>query len=86
MTTGRFRFYVGVKFDDRWYRTHEILKTNVAPEDLKGVYKGTYNVLVGPFVTKRGANYMVNNPYCECVADAEYRAKLKKEGKANPFV
>jgi hypothetical protein len=67
------RFFVGIKDGKR-----EVLKTNVAKDDLQAVYKDRYNALIGPFVTKAGAGIMAqygaNNPHCRTVAEAEHIA------------
>jgi hypothetical protein len=38
-----------------------------------------YFAVIGPFTTRRGADFMANagvgNPHCQCVADAERLAK-----------
>jgi hypothetical protein len=42
-----------------------------------------YFGVIGPFRTRRGAEFMAkhgrNNPHCQCVADAECIARKQKE-------
>lgn len=47
-----------------------------------------YYCAIGPFRTRAGAIYMrdrgENNPHCNCVADAEYLARLYNRPKEPP--
>ena len=36
-----------------------------------------YKAVIGPFKTKRGAKYLVDNYWCGCVQDAEKLSKHK---------
>lgn len=53
-----------------------------AVEPTAQTHGNRFSLVIGPFRTKAGAQYMadygVNNPYCRCVADAEKLAKLPR--------
>lgn len=76
----RQRFYVGLASGDGSY---ELFKSAVEPTE--ETHGEKYGATIGPFRTKRGAEFMRdygrNNPHVRCVADAERLAKLDAEGE-----
>lgn len=72
------QYYIGHKNGDR----HLFYSDSPVTKESHG---SLYTAVVGPFITKRGALFMlehgVNNPHCQSVADAE---KLAKEKKSMP--
>jgi hypothetical protein len=62
------RLYLGVSLEKR-----EIFRSETTPTNQSHGEKYVY--VIGPFRTKRGAEFMrdhgYNNPHCRCVADAE---------------
>lgn len=52
-----------------------------AQADQYGIDNDIYMYSIGPFRTRRGADFMAaygaNNPHCQCVADAERLAKAQ---------
>lgn len=70
----RKRFYVEVIFNMSGFSRRGV----VSLRDGSSMLKQTPNTaLIGPFRTRRGAEYMARNPYCACVADAEREAARK---------
>jgi hypothetical protein len=68
------RHYVGYANGGRWLFTS-------AAEPTTETHGHVYAAVIGPFRTKRGAEYMLahgeNNPHCLTVADAERLAPRK---------
>jgi len=67
-------YYIGLKDGKRY-----LFQSASIPTEQE--YGRAYTAVVGPFVTKRGALFMlqhgVNNPHCQTVAQAEKLAKMK---------
>lgn len=67
------RFYVGCK----GFAPYEVFKADAEPTEK--THGNRYAAVIGPFRTKRGAEFMAKygkgNPHCQCVADAERLAK-----------
>jgi len=71
----RKKWYVGIKGTSRI-----AFATATEPTELS---HGSYNAVVGPFRTKRGARFMAkygsyNNPHCQTVQQAEKLAKKQE--------
>jgi hypothetical protein len=71
------KLYVGIPISDN--PSGELFRSPTVPTfDSHGKL---YRYVIGPFRTKRGAEWMAdpvkgrNNPHCRCVADAEKLAK-----------
>jgi hypothetical protein len=72
-TPQRAKFYVGLPYGQGKL---EVFKSVVTPTKANTPH---FMAVIGPFRTKRGANYMAenrHNPCCQCVSDAERLAKL----------
>jgi hypothetical protein len=63
----RQRYYIGYKDT-----LQELFTSTYKPTEQS--HGHLYAAVVGPFRTKRGAQYMLNNPYVETVAHAERAA------------
>lgn len=61
----RKRPYVGVTNTG----AAKVIKSPIRPDD------SNYKVVVGPFKTQRGAEFMANNPQCRTVTEAERLAR-----------
>lgn len=66
-------YYIGIK-DGAW----SLFRSVIRPTEQ--THGSQYNAVIGPFRTKRGADYMLfcgrgNNPHCQSVSDAERLAK-----------
>ena len=79
MTT---RFYVGLSVG----RIRSVFKS--ASEPTESSHGSLYVYVIGPFRTKRGAQFMAdygrNNPHCQTVGDAE-KLGLKYAGRKSPY-
>ena len=68
------RLFVGKKYDGM----REVFRYNGHPTER--THGHVYRYVIGPFRTKRGAEFMrdycENNPHCQDVADAERLAKI----------
>ena len=68
------RYYVGLGGDEPGRRVFCSKETPTADTFVE------YGAVIGPFRTKRGAQFMAkhgyNNPHCRTVADAERLAKI----------
>jgi len=64
----RAKYYVGLKDGKR-----EVFKSKVTPTQT--THGHLYGASIGPFYTKRGADYMATHPYCVDVRTAEQTAK-----------
>jgi len=51
----------------------EVFKSVEAPTRMSHGHR--YGYSIGPFVTKRGAEYMRDNPMCQTIGEAELKAK-----------
>lgn len=73
------RFYVGCRAG----APYEVFKADAEPTEK--THGHLYAAVIGPFDTKRGAEFMAKygngNPHCRCVADAERLAKDYEYGK-----
>lgn len=67
------KWYVGVNIGE-----YEAFQCDFEPTEES--HGDKYSAAIGPFKTKRGAEYMAlygeNNPHCQCVNDAERLAKI----------
>jgi hypothetical protein len=67
--------YVGMTSKKPW----KVFKSDTTPTVTS--HGHLYNGVIGPFRTKRGAEFMrdhgAGNPHCQCVADAERLAKKR---------
>lgn len=72
------KYYVGLGSDD-------FRETFLSPETPTRENTPHYLAVVGPFRTKRGAEYFrqygTGNPHVQCVADAERLAAIHAAGK-----
>jgi hypothetical protein len=72
MTMSKAKFYVGCK-PGEWH----VFKSDIEPTT--ETHGRLYNACIGPFRTKRGAEFMrkhgKGNPHCQTVAQAERLAK-----------
>lgn len=70
------RYYVGCSASER-----ETFRSAAVPTFES--HGEIYNVVIGPFQTKRGATFMAEygfmNPHCQSVADAERLGREHKE-------
>ncbi len=70
------KIYVGCKAGETSNK-REIFKSVETPTFR--THGGSYNAVIGPFVTMRGARFMAlygqGNPHVQCVADAEKLGK-----------
>lgn len=66
------KLYVGLKPGVR-----EVFRS--AAEPTQASHGTAYNAVIGPFLTRRGADYMAQygqgNPHCRCVSEAERLAE-----------
>jgi hypothetical protein len=78
----RQRWYVGCKGTSRI-----AFRTAIEPTEVS--HGTTYNAVIGPFRTKRGAQFMAkygaNNPHCQTVAEAEKLAAKAIKDDAAPY-
>lgn len=69
----RERYYVGLAGNARF-----LFRSATAPTE--ATHGAQFNAVIGPFQTKRGAEFMRaygrGNPHCQCVADAERLARI----------
>ena len=87
MPRSKKRYFVGLVKTDPG--TRETFATDVQPT--VAVFGERYNGVIGPFRTKRGAEFMrdhgANNPHCRNVAEAEKLAtKYSKEDKLKSLI
>jgi hypothetical protein len=66
------RLYVGINLEG-CVRHCEVFRCNAVPTS--DTHGDKYDYCVGPFRTRKGAEYFVDNPYCGCVAEAEDTAR-----------
>jgi hypothetical protein len=66
----RAKFHVGARNEDG---KKEVFKSVETPTRMS--HGHLYGYSIGPFKTKRGAEYMRDNPMCQTVGDAERKAK-----------
>ena len=76
------RYYVGLTVGNR-----TVFQSATVPTfDTHG---DTYNAVIGPFVTKRGAEFMAQygagNPHCQTVSDAERLAQQYSDPRSRVF-
>ena len=70
------KYYCGMKSVDKW----EVFRCNESPT--YATHGRHYLAVIGPFRTKRGAQFMAdygyNNPHLQTVTDAEIVAKYEE--------
>ncbi len=75
----RKKFFVGLGPN----LSREVFKSDKIPEFTDKEFTQKYLAVIGPFKTKRGAefcrDYGRDNPHCQCVNDAERLAKRLAE-------
>jgi hypothetical protein len=74
-------WYVGIGKENGKYIAFQSIDV---PTEL--LFGELYSAVIGPFSTKRGADFMAkfgrNNPHLQCVRDAERWARIEAQGLA----
>ncbi len=81
----RAKFYIGLICHHKQLeggtsttKSREVFKSVETPTRLD--HGGEYGAVIGPFNTKRGAEYMETHPFCIDVRTAELKAKYNPKG------